>query len=400
MRRKAIIVLITILIAGSTVPIISADITWSTETVDSTGNVGRHTSIAIDSSNNPHISYYDETNDDLKYAYYDGSWHTETVDSTGDVGEYTSIALDSSNNPHISYHDIMNADLEYAYHDGSSWYIETVDYFHDVGFINSIALDSSNNPHISYFDYTNYDLKYAYDGNGDRDFSDEGEIQTVDSTGDVGDYTSLALDSSNNPHISYYDATNDDLKYAYYDGSWHTETVDSTGNVGQYTSIALDSSNNPHISYFDYTNYDLKYVYDSDGDGDLTDETSQTVDSTGNVGWFTSLALDSSNNPHISYYDAWSDALKYVYDSDGDGDLTDETSQTVDSTDNVGYFTSLALDAFGYVHISYYDDTNEDLKYAKSDQAPSPPVPEAATIVLIGFGLLALISCVIYTKKK
>ena len=49
--------------------------------------------------------------------------------------------------------------------------------------------------------------------------ADTWRIQTVDSAGWVGWYTSLALDDSGYPHISYYDNTNADVKYAAWNGS-------------------------------------------------------------------------------------------------------------------------------------------------------------------------------------
>jgi hypothetical protein len=124
--------------------------------------VGYHTSIALDTSGNPHISYYTATNSDLKYAKWTGSsWSIQTVDSAGTVGLYTSIVLNTNGNPHISYYDYTNGDLKYARWTGSSWSIQTVDSAGSVGEFTSIALDTSGNPHISYRDETNYDLKYA-----------------------------------------------------------------------------------------------------------------------------------------------------------------------------------------------------------------------------------------------
>ncbi|HDR06442.1 MAG TPA: fibronectin type III domain-containing protein [Candidatus Coatesbacteria bacterium] len=320
---------------------------WHIEVVDSAGNVGEHTSLALDSSGRPHISYYDGSGKTLKYARWTGSqWQVETVDSAGAVGRHTSLALDGSGNAHISYHDADNGQAKYARWRGSAWQLLAVDAAY--GKPTSLALDPSGWARISYQGGA-YDLLYArWDGAS-------WQLQTVDADGNVGDYSSLALDPSGNPCISYQDLSNNALKYARWTGSqWQVETVDPGGYVGrQFTSLALDSAGRPRISYYS-TRGELRCARWT-GDEWLL----ETVDSAGNVGLYTSLVLDGSGNPHISYFDLDKGDLKYARWTGGSWVI-----ETVDTGGIVGGFTSLALDSDGNPHISYYDFTNGDLKYA------------------------------------
>jgi hypothetical protein len=180
------------------------------------------------------------------------SWSIQTVDSSGTVGSWTSLALDFNGNPHISYCDNANNDLKYAYWTGSAWHIETVDSAGMVGAAISLALDQLGNAQISYFDSTNSALKYAnWTGL-------TWNIQTVATGIGLITYTSLALDSYGNPHISYYNQSNGALYYASWNySSWITDIVDSRGSE---SSLALDTADKPHISYS--SSYSLKYAFE------------------------------------------------------------------------------------------------------------------------------------------
>ncbi|MFX0062866.1 MAG: hypothetical protein ACFFC7_11860 [Candidatus Hermodarchaeota archaeon] len=58
------------------------------------------------------------------------------------------------------------------------------------------------------------------------------EISTVDPGNTIS--SSLAFNGLDNPAISYYDITGQDLKYASWNGiAWEITTVDSSGNVGR-----------------------------------------------------------------------------------------------------------------------------------------------------------------------
>jgi hypothetical protein len=307
---------------------------WVIESVDTNWSYIQSTSIAIDTYDLPHIAYKAGFN--LKYAYFDGSqWLISTIDPDVSPG-CCSLALDSNNNPHISYNTLGSLTLKYAYYDGSIWYVSDVDTDYHVGDYNSIAVDSSNNPHISYFNYNPIKLRYAY-SNGNN-----WQIINVDPTSLAGSYTSIKLDNNNHPYISYY--ASNDLKYAYYDGgNWQIYTLDSSGDVGSNTSLDLDSNNNTGISYYDISNTALKYAKYDGMSWNIS-----TLDSIGTVGQCTSLAFDDYNHTHISYYDATNQDLKYAY-NDGVNWLI----STVESSGQVGLCTSLALDSSNNPHISY-----------------------------------------------
>ncbi|MEJ6665393.1 MAG: hypothetical protein QNL47_05370 [Euryarchaeota archaeon] len=153
-----------------------------------------------------------------------------------------------------------------------------------------------------------------------------------DTSGSVGDYTSIAIDSNDAVHISYYDDTNYDLKYATNtSGYWTTVSVDTSGSVGRYTSIAIDSNDAVHISYLDSTNSDLKYATCSSGCTTASNWGDASVDTSGSVGSYTSIAIDSNDAVHISYTDFTNYDLKLAYDKDTDFD------QVLDKNDACPY---------------------------------------------------------------
>ena len=300
----------------------------TTESIASSQITAEYSDIAIDMAGNMHISYFDGTNEDLKYATNSsGSWDTQFIDSTGDLGEYSSIAIDSAGNVHISYYDDTNNALKYATNSSGSWTSQTIDSAGDVGRYTSIAIGSSDSVHISYYDTTNNALKYATNSSGSWN------TQTLISTG--GSYTSIAIDSAGKVHISCHDGYFD-LKYSTNSsGSWNTQTIDNTGNAGKYSSIAIDPAGNAHISYYkDHIPEDLYYATNSSGSWNT-----QIIDSGQNSGMYSSLALDSSGYVHISYYNETFRDLRYATNSSGSW-----ATQTIESTGTVGKYTSIAID--------------------------------------------------------
>jgi PKD repeat protein len=352
-------------------------------TVDSAGFVGEYTSIAIGADGLPVVSYLDSTNFDLKVAHCGDAACTpatntiNTVDSAGVVGVYTSIAIGADGLPVVSYWDSTNSDLKVAHCGDASCstgnIVNTVDSAGTVGIYTSIAIGTDNLPVVSYYDVTNGDLKVLHCGIANC--TSDNTITTVDSAGTVGQYTSIAIGADGLPVISYYDSTNLDLKVAHCgDAACSTgntvTTVDSAGQVGWYPSIAIGTDNLPVVSYWDSTNSDLKVAHC--GVANCTSgNTITTVDSAGTVGEYTSIAIGADGLPIVSYRDGTNNGLKAAHCGDADCKPATNTITTVDSAGDVGWYSSIAIGADNLPVISYWDDGlgKDDLKVAKCGDA-------------------------------
>lgn len=340
-------------------------------TPDSSNHVGRYTSIVIDKAGKPVVSYYDETNSALKVLHCgNNSCSTGNTiampDTVGVVGMYTSVTVDSNGIPFVSYYDSTSGQLKIlhcgnaACNAGNS--IVKPDTNGSNGVQSSIKLNTAGNPVVAYFDFTNSALKMLFCGNSNC--SSGNSIVTVDSAGDVGRYPSLMLDSNQKPVVSYLDLTNGKLKVVHCGNTNCTSgnsisSISGPGIVGYYSSLSLDSSNIPTISYYDSSNGDLNIVKCNDANC-TTNNIITTPDATGTVGLYTSMKLDTSSNPYVAYYDSTNGNLKVLRCASPT--CGPNSVYVGDTSTDVGRYSAIKLDSNGRPVVSYWDETNGDLK--------------------------------------
>ena len=280
---------------------------WSIQQIDA-GGVGPFSNLALDADDHPHIVYYDSVGDSIKYTWNDGStWHFAST-AAGEIARYISMALDTNGHPHIAYYSLIGQNIKYAFWNGAAWTVQNVD---TIGKVDSesfrsvsIAVDSQNRPHISYFHEAAHHLKYAnWDGA-------VWQTQWVDTQEVRGKVSSLALDANDYARIAYRDDTNDRLRYVAWDGSsWQFESIDWNGNVGWYPSLVIAADGSSRVAYRDIRDGMLRYAH-----RDAQGWHYQTVDGTteDDVAYYIDLALND-DYPVIVHYDWDLQAVRYVY---------------------------------------------------------------------------------------
>jgi hypothetical protein len=342
---------------------------------------------------------------------------------TDSTGLYSSLAIDPSGTPWVSYKDSTATSLMVAKYVGSggsgcgasasgAWNCTTVDNDTDnTGAYSSIAIDSKGVAWISYQDSTNNDLMVAkFVGSGGTGCGASGSTawscSAVDGGGGSFDgyFNNIAIDSQGTPWIAYYEDFVYSPVVAHYVGAggtgcevstaWSCITIEQGTNNrdGQYVAIGFDHQDTPWISYYRFQGTQslrvAKYVgYGGTGCGDIGDNSSPqwtctTVYANGDpAGLFTSITVDSAGAPWVSFYKDTADgtcsstgecmllAAHYV-GSGGSGCGTGGSSAwscTIvdDDTDDTGGYTSIAMDPNNTPWITYYDWTAGSMNLAR-----------------------------------
>jgi hypothetical protein len=256
----------------------AADNTHSSITHRSVDFEGQDTAVAITSDGAFVIAYYNTFTKDLILDVFPtpltdmGNRYTTTVDSSGDVGKGVDIALTSTNTVVMSYYDETNGNLKYAscsipcrtpvvtsIIDSDSGLL--------IGVHPDIEVASDDLAVIAHKDQQGDYLFLTVCRNASCTRNETNVLARIGGTYlGIG----LALTAADKPIIAYADAidgdtNNHDLKMIYCDditcSTNNTALVDASGNAGYGIDISLGAYDEPYISYVEYGSKTLKVAF-------------------------------------------------------------------------------------------------------------------------------------------
>lgn len=292
-----------------------------------------------DSAGNLHLAYQDLNDKFLKYTVKhktSGQWSPVQIldNSAPGVGAQIDLEFDNNGAPAIAYYDDANQDLKFAIRstENNAWRTQTVDAKLTTGQNPSLTFSrKGNSALISYYLRSKGDLKIAMQQ--DRD---TWSISTLDATGDVGRFSKIMLDPNrtdlNSRYVvAYEDRTNNGVRYGYTAGTWQSDLIRPAGitMTGGFVSMAFEDSGSgassgvganrfqPRISF--YERYPDASLWFAKRDKTTGTWSTQRVDGSGSsktLGAYSQISYESGK-AEIFYFDDKNNLLKRAVNTSG-----------------------------------------------------------------------------------
>lgn len=356
--------------------------TWSALT-RLTWNSGdsRMPSIAVNSSSNIHISWWDYSPGNAEIFYRrstDGgtSWSalTRMTWNTGTSRE-PAIASDSGSGVHLVWWDDSPGNWEIYYkrstNNGAAWSgLTRLTWNTDASYYASIAADSSGGVYVVWTDNVSGDPNICFKRSTDGGVSWSGVTRLSWNTG-LSYNPRVAADSGGRIHVAWYDNVigNSEIYYKRStDGgvSWSGLTR-LTWNTGWSSnpSIAAGNSGRVHIVWWDESpgNYEIFYKGSSDSGSSWSGITRLTWNA--GMSDFPSISADSGGGIHVVWDDSPLDKYDVFYKNSSDSGSTWSALTRLSWNSGDSVLPRIAVDSGGGVHVVWEDDTpnNSEIFY-------------------------------------
>ncbi|QOV88077.1 fibronectin type III domain-containing protein [Humisphaera borealis] len=328
-------------------------------------------SMAYDAAGNLHLAYYDEAAKSLKYTKQSpgGAWTTAiTIDATSsDVGKMPSLSVDSAGHPGVAYFDATNEDLRYAFFNGTTWKNVAVDTKDSVGQNPSLAFDAAGTAIISYYRKTTGDLRLATLKSLAKN---KWTITTVAKKGDVGQFSSLAIDpATNKPTVAFSDSAG---QVQFVASGKKPVVVDTVSPDVANVDIAFGSNGRPTISYFDPASGAIKLAEAGDAKAKFfTNEPIAEVPAGSNAN--PTLIIDpSTGKPQVVYYDAEANGV-FLAKKDAGGQEVEKEQLKAGGGEGFIATPQPGNDSISFAVVDTTGEAEAPVELANTETTPLPP---------------------------
>lgn len=235
------------------------------------------------------------------------------------------------------------------------------------------AIDSSGTIHLVWQDSTPgyYDIFY-------KKSTDEGstwtDAQRLTWTSGDSEYPAIAVDSSDDLHLVWMDEWpgNGELYYMKStDGgdSWSKSKRLTWNSGGSYEPVmAVDSSDNLHLLWYDYTPGSAQLYYKRSTDRGATWSASQRLVWNSDPCWHPDLAAYSSGHLYVVWMDFTAGNYEIFLKTSTDGGVAWSASRRLTWTSGWSFRPQISVGPSGDLHLVWDDETpgNDELFYRTS----------------------------------
>jgi hypothetical protein len=288
--------------------------TWSTKklTWNSVGNSAP--AIAVDSASNIHVVWGGMKSGNFEIYHKkstDGgaSWTTNRLTWNSGFSWHPAIAIDSSDNIHVVWFDDSSGNYEIYYkkstNGGASWITKRLIWNSGHSWYPDMAIDSGDNIHVVWEDSTpgNWEILYKRSTNGGASWTSK----RLTWNPEFSRHTAIAAGSSNHIHVVWVDGTPINPETFYKkstDGgsTWTTKRLTWNSGGSSHAAIAIDSHNRIHLVWGDTTPGNPEIYYKKSTNGGSTWTTKRLTWKSGES-CYPAIAIDSSDNIHLVWQD-------------------------------------------------------------------------------------------------